>query len=612
MKYVLEPPLWLLVRALSSRSYWLKTSSRLSENTRPVLPEAENFWCRLKTLTTRLILQHFFGPFWLLCAQQRPALHSKTSPRRRKHSVRIAVAALAKLIRAYHAGPSGCRGQRNTPRSLQKQRRSDAATATTATSLNVALIEDKTAARRGRVGDITAYRRRSSMAARPQARKRSRLTLCVGLAVGLALFFYLMSGSPTDLVDERTPDYGKAGWRYLTIVDAGSSGCRAHVFRWRPAPHGVDVDPRHPNLKVKPGLSTFESHPQDAGASLKPMLDFVLNEIPEDQWSSSPILLKATAGLRMVAEGPREQILESVRDALAASPLKFDDRKKGAKVIAGTDEGGYGWMSVNYLLGNLHGDAEPSDFVGVVEMGGASAQVTQIASKNVPEGYGFSFVMGTKTYKLYTHSYLGYGLEQAREKLSAELASNRKSVEDPCLNDGFTRPEPRNDVYDGHASLPVTGKGDAASCRKAIESALFSLRGSCAYQSCSFDPNAYQPSDLASGRLLAFENFYYTGQMLGVPRPDASPRDFGTAATRPAPCPGARCKRRTSRGTVRAKTRRTSSASRRRTLDLFLEKGVGVAPASTVKVMQQVGEHGIDWSLGAAISEASSLRAKEA
>ena len=143
----------------------------------------------------------------------------------------------------------------------------------------------------------------------------------------------------------------------------------------------------------------------------------------------------------MVAEGPREQILESVRDALAASPLKFDDRKKGAKVIAGTDEGGYGWMSVNYLLGNLHGDAEPSDFVGVVEMGGASAQVTQIASKNVPEGYGFSFVMGTKTYKLYTHSYLGYGLEQAREKLSAELASNRKSVEDPCLNDGFKRPE---------------------------------------------------------------------------------------------------------------------------------------------------------------------------
>ena len=78
-----------------------------------------------------------------------------------------------------HAGTKGCRHPLGP------------ATAKTATSLNVALIEGKTAARRGKVGDITAYRRRSSMAARPQTRKRSRLTLCVGLAVGLALFFYL-------------------------------------------------------------------------------------------------------------------------------------------------------------------------------------------------------------------------------------------------------------------------------------------------------------------------------------------------------------------------------------------------------------------------------------
>merc|ERR1719213_195430 len=168
--------------------------------------------------------------------------------------------------------------------------------------------------------------------------------------------------------------------------------------------------------------------------------------------------------------------------------------------------------------------------------------------------------MGSKTYKLYTHSYLGYGLEQAREKLSAELASNRKSVEDPCLNDGFKRSEPRNDVYDGHATLPVNGKGDASACRKAIESALFSLRGSCAYQSCSFDPNVYQPSDLASGRLLAFENFYYTGQMLGVPRPDASPRDFGTAATEACSMSWGALQAPTSRATEVEKKKRTNSA----------------------------------------------------
>jgi len=100
--------------------------------------------------------------------------------------------------------------------------------------------------------------------------------------------------------------------------------------------------------------------------------------------------------------------------------------------------------------------------------------------------------------------------------------------------------------------------------------------------------------------------------MLGVPRPDASPRDFGTAATEACSM---------SWGALQASDIPRDGSGKDETnklcfsatyLDLFLEKGVGVAPASTVKVMQQVGEHGIDWSLGAAISEASSLRAKEA
>ena len=42
-------------------------------------------------------------------------------------------------------------------------------------------------------------------------------------------------------------------------------------------------------------------------------------------------------------------------------------------------------------------------------------------------------------------------------------------------------------------------------------------------------------------------------------------------------------------------------------LDLFLTRGVGVDAKTAVKVMQQVGEFGIDWSLGAAIHEASLL-----
>jgi Golgi nucleoside diphosphatase len=42
-------------------------------------------------------------------------------------------------------------------------------------------------------------------------------------------------------------------------------------------------------------------------------------------------------------------------------------------LCAGTDEGVYAWVSTNYALGTLQGD--PAQTTGIVELGGASAQV---------------------------------------------------------------------------------------------------------------------------------------------------------------------------------------------------------------------------------------------
>ena len=44
---------------------------------------------------------------------------------------------------------------------------------------------------------------------------------------------------------------------------------------------------------------------------------------------------------------------------------------------AGTDEGVYAWVSANYALGTLHGD--PTQTTGIVELGGASAQVPNLS-----------------------------------------------------------------------------------------------------------------------------------------------------------------------------------------------------------------------------------------
>lgn len=443
-------------------------------------------------------------------------------------------------------------------------------------------------------------------------RRKGAAAVAALIALFLVVVPLLKRGEPAQL---RGGGGDAGAWRWLTVVDAGSSGCRAHVFRWRADAHKhVEVDPTHNNLKVKPGLSSFAASPEAAGASLKPLVDFVLSEIPEDAWASSPIYLKATAGLRMIDAGPRERILESVRDALAASPLSFDDREAGAKVIAGVDEGGFGWMSVNYLMGHLDGSASPGDYVGVVEMGGASAQVTQVAAGSTPKGYGFDFRMGANHYALYTHSYLGYGLEQARETLSHELVKKGGGrVKDPCLNAGFakTAAEKRDDVYDGPDAVDLRGVGtDAHECRRAVERALFDNAEDCDFGSCSFN-GVYQPTALPAGNLLAFENFFYTASLIGMPMPDSSVAAFHDAAADV-------CGRTWADLEAAGYPKDGSDAVERNKLcfsatylALFLEKGLGVAPSKKLNVMQQVGDHGIDWSLGAAIKEASIISHSE-
>ena len=63
----------------------------------------------------------------------------------------------------------------------------------------------------------------------------------------LVTFMLLRGSSATDtgnLSDPTSP------WRNILIVDAGSSGCRMHAYRWRVEHGEVFVDPKHDNLKV--------------------------------------------------------------------------------------------------------------------------------------------------------------------------------------------------------------------------------------------------------------------------------------------------------------------------------------------------------------------------
>eukprot|EP01041_Mallomonas_annulata_P008564 gene8564-17669_t len=343
---------------------------------------------------------------------------------------------------------------------------------------------------------------------------------------------------PADTDDDALDKLPPSSFSYLTMIDAGSSGCRAHVYRYGllgSSSGPLYIVPKHVSKKVKPGLSSFASNPTAAGESLLGLIEFLKTEIPQSEWPNTPIWLKATAGLRMINVEQSSSILQSVRQFLSdksKSPFLF--RPSWAKVISGAEEGAFGWIAVNYLYKVIGPKKNIAiDPYAVVEMGGASSQVTQMApalkdAEEIPSEYRYSFVLNNIKYVLYTHSYLGYGGEQARETINKILLPKDKSnipqsIQDPCLNNGYIRnkSEPRKEVYEGpNINLDILGhsKIDPHSCFKLATDALFpksdsSCRTPPPYSfSCIHQPNFIKDTK----NFLVFENFYYVASGVGL------------------------------------------------------------------------------------------------
>ncbi|GJP39807.1 hypothetical protein CLOM_g24147 [Closterium sp. NIES-68] len=209
---------------------------------------------------------------------------------------------------------------------------------------------------------------------------------------------------------------------YSIIIDAGSTGSRVHVYSYTRLadPTALPlVDPHAPTLKIRPGLSSFAEDPSAAGGSLVGLVDFAKAKVPRALWATTPVRLMATAGLRRLPASGARRILQSCADVLGASGFAFDP-EGGATVIAGVWEGVYAWVAANYAKGTLGGDAR--DSVGVVEMGGASAQVTFVPDEPPPDEYRHDVTLAGVDYVLYSHSFLHYGQEAAEDAADVLVA----------------------------------------------------------------------------------------------------------------------------------------------------------------------------------------------
>jgi len=305
--------------------------------------------------------------------------------------------------------------------------------------------------------------------------------------------------------------------KYVIIIDAGSSGSRIHVhpFTWKDKSALPEIHASVYTKKVKPGLSSRALHPDLAGGDItklvleakeymtrstteeKPGLGLPLSALPHIQ-----IHLQATAGLRSILPEQAEAVLDSVRDALSKTGFSF--KRQWARIISGQEEGVFGWLCANYLAGALSSeDTIPTN--GIAELGGASMQLTYVPMVSLANPIDDSKLVQIKVlareWKLYTHSYLGWGLEAVQEKHqhTAAIVDAVDLEGNPCYPRGY------------HFS----SNGNWTNCYRWLESVVpHPTTVKCTWSSCGID-TIYQPAIVAEP-FFAIENFYYTSKYFGV------------------------------------------------------------------------------------------------
>ncbi|XP_072792737.1 ectonucleoside triphosphate diphosphohydrolase 8 isoform X7 [Taeniopygia guttata] len=312
--------------------------------------------------------------------------------------------------------------------------------------------------------------------------------------------------------DQPPPNHGR-GCLYGLVFDAGSTHTSLYIYRW-PADKENDtgiVSQVEACSVAGPGISSYADDPAGAGAGLKPCLDRAMKIVPAEQQRETPTYLGATAGMRLLREEnstKAEQVLAEVSKAIGEYPVDF----RGARILTGSEEGSFGWITVNYLLETLvkfsfaEKWAHPQDteVLGALDLGGASTQITFQPGVPVEDRNTSVFfrLYGTD-YSLYSHSYLCYGQSQALKMLLAALhqASSRAQISHPCYPKGYKETITVAELYNSPCVrapssarpglvLTVTGTGDTDTCHAAVQR-LFDF--SCGAQGpCGFN-GVYQP-----------------------------------------------------------------------------------------------------------------------
>ncbi|KAF3431464.1 hypothetical protein FNV43_RR26195 [Rhamnella rubrinervis] len=354
----------------------------------------------------------------------------------------------------------------------------------------------------------------------PKHGRKSNLLIFASVGIALVLLLCFLFA-----FSRNSSDFGTK--RYGIVIDGGSTGTRIHVLGYNVEDRNAVFDfgkDRLASMRVNPGLSSYAADPEAAGGSLAELLEFGKGRIPKEVWKHTEIRLMATAGLRLLEPVVQDRILDSCRRVLQASGFKF--RNEWASVITGSDEGIYAWVIANYALGTL--GADPLRTTGVMELGGASAQVTFVSSEPIPPEFSRVIKFGNTSYNIYSHSFLHLGQNAAYDSVREALISRNvnlagKSLQkgmsiDPCTPKGYSHSaglklSPASFGEKNTLFSTLRPKGNFSECRSAALMMLQNGKEKCSSKNC-YIGSTYMPK--LEGKFLATENFFYTSKFFGL------------------------------------------------------------------------------------------------
>ncbi|XP_069997430.1 ectonucleoside triphosphate diphosphohydrolase 5 [Penaeus vannamei] len=401
------------------------------------------------------------------------------------------------------------------------------------------------------------------------------------------------TGHSTNILDRTLVAMGVQERVYAVIIDAGSTGSRVLAFTFFKSLTDkslkLDDELWH---EIKPGLSSYADNPEEGAKSLLPLLELAKGRIPKQHWASTPIVLKATAGLRLLPEEKAEALLQEVKKVLKTSGFHTTENSVG--IMDGRDEGIFSWFTVNYLMDRITGDAKET--LVALDLGGGSTQITfvpveQATVQSTPEDYLTTISLLHKNLNLYTHSYLGLGLMAARKEVLLQHKGEDGVIHSPCVN-------PIIDSQWSYGGETYTIRGSEHPKYQEIRGQAGRLsenRPIADHKSCLeacikvIKDQVHSPPELRTREVIAFSYFFDRATERGLIDPFKggvlTVQEFLQAAVQTCNIPNAE---------------QPLACLDLTYISAFLTNGYGLKGENTVKLYKKIDGYEISWALGLA------------